>query len=163
MWEVYVPGRGGFNWDDIVVPEEEAEEEAKALVYGRVAEKPIDLSGIYPHPRPKKRKSPDRFYKISVKDSELRTVIKLKGGTTYTLRVYLAIVSQTLLTRNPTVTLPKNVALDWGLSRCTVSNGLRILEQAGIVSVMRDPGKLARITVLADSALPPPSPVAQEN
>jgi hypothetical protein len=149
MWEAYVPGRGSFNWDDIVVPEEEAEEEAMALVYGRVAEKPIDLSGIYPHLQQKKRKSPDRFYKISIKDSELHTVIKLKGGTTYTLRVYLAIISQTLLTRSSTVTLPKNVSLDWGLSRYTVSIGLRILEQAGIVSVIRAPGKLARITVLA--------------
>jgi hypothetical protein len=65
------------------------------------------------------------------------------------LAVYLAIHHRAALTRIDTVTLPKKLLEQFGVSRDAKARALHALEEASLVAVDRKSGRSARIRLLA--------------
>jgi len=132
-----------WSWEDVVVSEEEANE---VLQKQPVGERLVFDLSQRPTTGELKRA---RTFSSSIFEEDWEAVHKLKGGLGYTFRVFYAINCQVILTKNVTVTLLTSRLTKLGLSRDATSRGLHILEKAGFISVKRESGKAARITLLA--------------
>lgn len=86
-----------------------------------------------------------RFLKGPIPWSPVCTAARLPGQA---LAVFLAIHDRTAITGNPTVTLPRKVLGELGVSRDAKARALQALERASLVSVERVTGRTARITLL---------------
>jgi hypothetical protein len=64
------------------------------------------------------------------------------------LAVFLAVHHRVALTGNASVTLPKNLLSDLGVTRDAKARALHALEQAALVAVERNSGKTARVRLL---------------
>jgi DNA-binding MarR family transcriptional regulator len=63
------------------------------------------------------------------------------------LAVYICITHQCDLTSRSTVTIPTSLLTKFGVSRDAKARAIRELEQAGLVSVEREPGRAVRVTL----------------
>jgi hypothetical protein len=84
----------------------------------------------------------ERFLKGPISMPDIATASRLPGKA---LALFLAVHHQSALTGKPAVTLPARLLADLGISRDAKARGLRHLEQAGLVSVVRSRGRAARI------------------
>jgi DNA-binding MarR family transcriptional regulator len=91
-----------------------------------------------------KERMAGRFLKgpISMRDISEASCL---GGRA--LAVFLAIHHQTALTGTPTVTLPKGLLADMGMDKDAKARALQALEAAGLIQVLQQRGKSARVSV----------------
>lgn len=68
------------------------------------------------------------------------------------LHVAMAIWYLRKLTKTDTVVLARHAREKFGIKRDACSRGLRHLEEAGLVSVLRHQGRLPRVTILTNVA-----------
>ena len=87
-----------------------------------------------------------KFLKGPIPLDWLATAVKLRDRPA--LVVGLALWFQSGLRRSPTVTLPRIVSEAFGLGRQSQYKGLKALEAAGLVSIMRRPGCKPVVTLL---------------
>lgn len=117
---------------------------------------PIDEIEVALSPRVAR---PRRFLKGPIPWTAVCTAASLPGQT---LAVFLAIHHRTAVTGKLTVTLPKNLLAELGISRDAKSRALHTLEHASLIAVERAPGHAAQIKLLAaavhGAATSPPSP-----
>lgn len=100
----------------------------------------IDEIEVTPfRPRPTRR-----FLKGPIPWIGLCTAARLPGQA---LAVFMALHHRAALTGNATVTLPKNLLAELGVSRDSKARALRLLEAASLVRVERHKGRTARITL----------------
>ncbi len=85
-----------------------------------------------------------RFLKGPIPLVYLQRAAVLRGKA---LAVYICITHQCDLTGRSTVTLPKSLLAEFGVSRDAKARALRELERAGLVSVEREPGRSVRVTL----------------
>jgi DNA-binding MarR family transcriptional regulator len=83
-----------------------------------------------------------RFLKGPILLREIAQAARLPGQA---LALFLAVHHQTTLTGKPIITLPAKLLLELGISRDSKARGLKALERAGLVNVLRSKGKAARI------------------
>jgi DNA-binding transcriptional ArsR family regulator len=95
-----------------------------------------------------RRRMQGRFLKGPIPLSDIAEASKLPGQT---LGVYLAIHHRAALTGSMTVTLPKGLLDQLGISRDSKSRSLRLLEEAALIAVERRKGRTARITLPASA------------
>jgi hypothetical protein len=91
-----------------------------------------------------KRRWEGRFLKGPIPLRDISTAGRLPGKC---LALFLAVHHQIALTRNPNATIkvsPKLLA-EVGISRSTKARCLKLLEQAGLVTVTRSRGRASRI------------------
>ena len=81
--------------------------------------------------------------------SLLQRAARLPGRA---LALYLAVRHRADLTRGQAVTLPTAYLRDWGIDRHAKARGLAALENAGLVTVERRPGRSVGVTVTHDGA-----------
>jgi len=86
-----------------------------------------------------------RFLKGPIPLQPIARAARLPGQA---LAVYLAIHHRAALTRNATVTLPKGLLEQFGVSRDAKARALYALEQASLIAVERNSGKIARVRLL---------------
>ena len=134
---------GGITLADLLILPDEIDQLAP------IGGIPIDLPHTNGRSSSVRRKQDRRQFILAIDEEDIDEVVKLKGGSGGVFRLFFAIHSQKTLTKSLTVTLPKDRLLTLGLDRKAVSKGLPILEAAGFVRVAREPGKSARITLLA--------------
>jgi DNA-binding MarR family transcriptional regulator len=84
----------------------------------------------------------ERFLKGPIALPEIAAASCLPGKA---LAVLLAIHHQSDLTGKPSVTLPARLLEGLGISRASKARALKLLEQAGLVTVARSKGRAARI------------------
>jgi hypothetical protein len=84
----------------------------------------------------------ERFLKGPIPLQEISLAARLPGKA---LALFLAIRHQADLTNKPSVTLPARLLVELGISRDAKARGLKSLESAGLVSVVRLRGRAARI------------------
>ncbi|GIQ75950.1 hypothetical protein BraRD5C2_43930 [Bradyrhizobium sp. RD5-C2] len=87
-----------------------------------------------------------RFLKGPIPWSAVCAAASLPGQT---LAVFLAIHHRAAVTGRLTVTLPKNLLAELGISRDAKSRALHALEQASLITVERVRGHAARIKLVA--------------
>jgi DNA-binding transcriptional ArsR family regulator len=87
-----------------------------------------------------------RFLKGPIPLKQLTLAARLPGQA---LAAYLAIHHRAALTRLASVTLPKALMTQFGVSRDAKARALRALEEASLVTVERVNGRSARVTLLA--------------
>jgi DNA-binding MarR family transcriptional regulator len=85
-----------------------------------------------------------RFLKGPIPLPDIAEAAKLPGQA---LGVYLAIHHRAALTRSDSVTLPKELLEQFGVSRDSKARSLRALEMASLIAVERGKGRTARITL----------------
>ncbi|MCW2205591.1 hypothetical protein M2227_007681 [Bradyrhizobium elkanii] len=90
-----------------------------------------------------------RFLKGPIPWAAVCVAASLPGQT---LAVFLAIYHRTAITGKPTVTLPKNLLTELGVSRDAKARALHALEQALLITVERVSGRAAQIK-LVDGAI----------
>jgi DNA-binding MarR family transcriptional regulator len=83
-----------------------------------------------------------RFLKGPIPLRDITAAARLPGKS---LTLFLAIHHQTALTGKPLVTVPASLLDNLGISRSTKARCLKLLEGAGLVSVVRSKGQAARI------------------
>jgi hypothetical protein len=88
----------------------------------------------------------ERFLKGPILMRHIGTANKLSGQA---LALFLAIRHRIDLTGKPTVTLPRSLLDELGISKDAKSRGLRQLEGAGLVVVDRSKGRAARVALVA--------------
>jgi DNA-binding MarR family transcriptional regulator len=86
-----------------------------------------------------------RFLKGPIPLPEIAAASRLPGKA---LAVLVAIHHQSDLTGKPSVTLPAKLLAELGISRGAKSRGLKLLEQAGLVTIARSKGRAARIQLV---------------
>lgn len=96
-------------------------------------------------PPPLRARTP-RFLKGPIPWSAVCAAASLPGQT---LAVFLAVHHRTAVTGKLTVTLPKNLLTELGISRDAKSRALHALEQASLIAVERVPGQSAQIKLVA--------------
>jgi DNA-binding MarR family transcriptional regulator len=92
------------------------------------------------------RRAKDRFLKGPIPLQLIALAARLPGQA---LAVYLAIHHRAALTRSDSVTLPKSLIEQFGVSRDAKARALHALEEASLVVVERVNGRSARVTLLA--------------
>lgn len=92
------------------------------------------------------RRAHRRFLKGPIPWSAVTETAKMPGQA---LAVLLAIHHRVALTREDTVTLPKLLLEELGISRDSKARCLHLLEEALLITVSREKGRAARITLLA--------------
>jgi DNA-binding transcriptional ArsR family regulator len=92
--------------------------------------------------RQSKSRRLERFLKGPIPIREIAAAARLPGKA---LALLLAIHHQSDLTGKVTVTLPASLLTNLGISKDTKGRGLKLLERAGLVSVIRSKGRAARI------------------
>ena len=90
------------------------------------------------------RRAQGRFLKGPIPLQDIALAARLPGQA---LPVYLAIHHRAALTRNNSVTLPKGLLEQFGISRDSKARSLRALERASLVTVERRKGRTARVTL----------------
>lgn len=85
-----------------------------------------------------------RFLKGPIPLRDIATASRLGGSA---LGVLVAVHHQCALTRQRTVTLPKRLLQEFGISRDTKSRALQSLETAGLLVSHRAKGKSTRVTL----------------
>jgi DNA-binding MarR family transcriptional regulator len=112
---------------------------------------------VKPLPLAAQRKAPrhqpgEKFLKGPIPMNWLNRAAGLPGKA---LHVGIALWHLAGLTRHvSTVSLSATVLRDMGISRTTGYRALAALEEAGLVRVERQPGRLSRVTILAIKAEP---------
>lgn len=91
------------------------------------------------------------FLKGPIPLSAVALAARLPGKA---LAVFVAIHHRAALTGKETVTLPKSLLQDLGVSRDAKARCLRMLEHASLVSVARNKGKAATVTLLSKARFP---------
>lgn len=91
------------------------------------------------------RRAKGRFLKGPIPLRPIALAARLPGQA---LAVYLAIHHRTALTRSDSVTLPKGLMEQFGVSRDSKARALYALESATLISVERRKGRTARVTLL---------------
>lgn len=86
-----------------------------------------------------------RFLKGPIPLRDITTASRLGGSA---LALFLAVHHRCALTRRSTVTLPKQLLQEFGMSRDTKSRALRSLEAAGLILAQRDDGMSTRVTLV---------------
>jgi hypothetical protein len=89
-----------------------------------------------------------KFLKGPIPLREIAEASKLPGQA---LGVYLAIHHRATLTGSTSVTLPRSLLEQFGVSRDSKARSLHALEKATLVSVERRKGRTARITLPASA------------
>jgi DNA-binding MarR family transcriptional regulator len=92
--------------------------------------------------RRSKTRHSERFLKGPILLRDIAEAARLPGKA---LALFLAIRHQTDLTGKPSITLPAKLLTDLGVSRGAKARGLRSLEKAGLITVVRSKGRTARI------------------
>jgi hypothetical protein len=87
-----------------------------------------------------------RFLKGPIPLQQIAVAARLPGQA---LAVYLAIHHRTALTGSTTVTLPKALLRQFGVSRDSKARSLHALQNASLVAVERGKGRTARVTLQA--------------
>jgi hypothetical protein len=87
-----------------------------------------------------------RFLKGPVPWTGLCAAARLPGQA---LAVFIAIHHRAALTGSATITLPKNLLVELGISRDAKARALHALQEASLVAVGRVNGRSARIRLLA--------------
>jgi hypothetical protein len=95
------------------------------------------------------RRASGRFLKGPIPIHPIALAARLPGQA---LAVYLAIHHRAALTRSCSVTLPKGLLEQFGVSRDSKARSLHALENASLVSVERCKGRTARITLPSSAA-----------
>jgi hypothetical protein len=90
------------------------------------------------------RRAQGRFLKGPIPLHSIALAAQLPGQA---LSVYLAIHHRAALTRNESVTLPKGLMAQFNVSRDSKARSLHALENASLISVERQKGRTARITL----------------
>jgi hypothetical protein len=102
----------------------------------------IDKIEVTPfQPRPTRR-----FLKGPIPWIAICAAARLPGQA---LAVFVAVHHRATLTGNASVTLPKNLLAELGVSRDAKARALHALEEASLVAVERGSGRSARIRLLA--------------
>jgi DNA-binding transcriptional ArsR family regulator len=91
----------------------------------------------------------ERFLKGPVPMSWLAAAARLPGKA---LAVGIALWRLAGATKSQTILLSTTEVVPLGVDRNAKSRALRVLEQAGLVSVERRPGRLPRVTILTTKA-----------
>jgi hypothetical protein len=86
-----------------------------------------------------------RFLKGPIPLQPIARAARLPGQA---LAVYLAVHHRAALTRSDTVTLPKGLLEQFGVTRDAKARALHALETASLVAVERNSGKTARVRLL---------------
>lgn len=94
--------------------------------------------------RPYRERTPGRFLKGPIPLDPIARAARLPGQA---LAVYLAIHHRVALTRSETVTLPKGLLEQFGISRDSKARSLHALETMFLITVERTKGRTARITL----------------
>jgi hypothetical protein len=84
-----------------------------------------------------KERAKQRFLKGPVPLPDLAAAARLPGRA---LALYVAILHQADLTRSPRVKLPRVLLDMFGIDKDAKSRGLKVLEQAGLISIQHKPG-----------------------
>jgi hypothetical protein len=92
--------------------------------------------------RQSKARRTERFLKGPIPLRDIAAAAQLPGKA---LAIFLAVHHQIALTGRPIVTLPARLLRDLGCSRSTKSRGLKVLEQSGLITVVRSRGRAAKI------------------
>jgi hypothetical protein len=85
-----------------------------------------------------------RFLKGPIPLPDIAEAAKLPGQA---LGVFLAIHHRAALTGSKSVTLPRSLLEQFGVSRDSKARSLRLLEKSSLVAVERSRGRTARITL----------------
>jgi hypothetical protein len=93
------------------------------------------------------RRATGRFLKGPIPLRDIAVAAKLPGQA---LAVYLAIHHRAALTRSNSVTLPKGLLEQSGVSRDAKARALHALQKASLVAVERTSGRSARIELCVD-------------
>jgi DNA-binding transcriptional ArsR family regulator len=93
---------------------------------------------------PLRRRPTFRFLKGPIDWTSLCMAARLPGQA---LAVYLAVHHRVALTGNASVTLPKNLLAELGVSRDAKARALHALEEASLVAVERRRGQTARVAL----------------
>jgi len=88
------------------------------------------------------------FLKGPIALNQIATASQLPGQA---LGVFLAIHHRSALTRSLTLTLPKGLLQQFGISRDAKARSLHLLEAATLIKVKRNKGRPAQITLLIGS------------
>jgi hypothetical protein len=92
--------------------------------------------------RQSKVRRQERFLKGPIPLPNIAAAARLPGQA---LALFLAVHHQTALTGKASVALPARLLQDLGISRGAKARGLRALEEAGLVTVVRTRGRAAKI------------------
>lgn len=92
--------------------------------------------------RHSKTRREGRFLKGPIPMPEIAAAACLPGKA---LALFLAVHHQVALTGRPSVTLPARLLAELGVSRDAKARGLKHLEHAGLVTLVRARGRAARI------------------
>ena len=87
----------------------------------------------------------ERFLKGPILMRDIATAARLSGQA---LALFLAVHHRTALTRKSTVTLPRDLMAQLGVSRDAKARGLRQLEASGLIRVERATGRAAKVTLV---------------
>jgi DNA-binding MarR family transcriptional regulator len=113
---------------------------------GRTAPSPAKTFGLPRH-------APGEwFLQGPIPWSWLTAAMTLKGKA---LHVGIVLWQRAQMTKTDVVVLPTKVMSDAGVSRSSMQRGLSALEEAGLVSAVRGPGKRPRIRLLPASQAKP--------
>jgi hypothetical protein len=93
---------------------------------------------------PLQRRPTYRFLKGPIPWIGLCAAARLPGQA---LAVFVAVHHRATLPGNATVTLPKNLLAELGVSRDAKARALHALEEASLVAVERIKGRAARVTI----------------
>jgi hypothetical protein len=105
----------------------------------------IDEIEVTPfRPRPTRR-----FLKGPIPLQQIALAARLPGQA---LAVYLAVHHRVALTRSNSITLPKGLLDQLGISRDSKARSLHLLEAAALIAVERCRGRTARITLRSSTA-----------
>jgi hypothetical protein len=98
-----------------------------------------------PKPRLPKPKPGEEFLKGPVPLAWLQRAARLRGKA---LRVGMELWLMAGMRIGPVIPLSTERLKNWGVSRWAAYRALRSMERAGLVSVERHAGRLARVTIL---------------
>jgi hypothetical protein len=116
------------------------------MLYEHIPVREIQTTALSSH----KRRVQGRFLKGPIPLPDIAEAAKLPGQA---LGVYLAIHHRAALTKSDSVTLPRGLLEQFGVSRDSKARALHALETALLITVKRPSGRTARIT-LRSSAQP---------
>jgi hypothetical protein len=111
------------------------------MMYENIAAREVQTDALRAH----HRRCQGRFLKGPIPLHAIALAARLPGQA---LAVYLAIHHRSALTRSDSVTLPKALLDQFGVTRDAKARALYALEEASLATVERPSGRAARITLL---------------
>jgi hypothetical protein len=110
------------------------------MLYENIPVREVRTDALRAH----ERRAQGRFLKGPIPLQPIALAAQLPGQA---LAVYITIHHRAALTRNNSVTLPKGLMEQFGVSRDSKARSLHALENACLISVERRKGRTARITL----------------